>query len=1155
MLTMGGSAMAEARTVRRDLSTEYPIGATTLPLGVILGIAIGGALLLFTILVTIGIVHVKRKHRRQQNETEEATEDGNVDIDLKTALRSTRPPNVSIVQRSSFNPFLPLSEQQLRDEWDRYDALQKAYLERSKSPGGFYRNSSLSLRDSWPLMSNNSEGHSPEQTKVVLSPVAPPGYVVPDPRWPTRGSSLMKRKNSQDRSKSASPTKDPYPMDIMPYRKIHRRSTSENQLSTILRSTSQRLKATQRQSMNRTLTTLGRSPGLPPTERLPTPPMRKTPGNRETLVDEENVGSVGSSIGSIFDIYAQTPSPKKKHLRKFSKQSPVGLLSPPESVDSPDSLCISKSPDVVLPAPLTSRSRSPSRSARNVLTNQPGSDARDNPPQIYEDLDLTFFARDPEESKEDIKILSSPHCASLSGDPFYSSVKSSKPMTPSPRSQVSRPMHSRKATFGQEATPDRPASFYSPLRTVSGNVQSPSKRELPELPTTTEPNPFQWQPSEANQTRATPSNPKTMSNRRKGHKRSNVIRMSGFSRPTSTVEIVPEEAAEASTVEFNVPRHSPSLRAEVPQEFSPTRLLSSRKTTQRPPSTATFNPNLIIPAISSWSEDDSPTLGADTPRETGYSPTLSICNYYAVKDFNPEEDFLKPGISRSFQPSPSVIKSRRHGRNYSADIAFFPTPQFQQFLQERLLSFPPRPTEASPANVAPTAILTSTPTSQALSNTTSTMSGFHSSAATPALPILTVPSHLTGPRSEPPKHTTATLSPPPCTESMLSTISMLRRMNSQVSTLSSTSHANMDSSTQLAESSRSPAPKDISRGLDVNIIEENDKEFDPLNQEIDASPEERGRSRGSQHYLSLGQVSPSKSALYRAREKSTVRNSKNTRPRPERIDSHRIHKERKKRRTEEMNGGGMIDELEIVQESPGSSPPTGANKVLVVGNGSGNGNGSIGNNGLKFPTLSSEGSVGATPPRDGARLSALRLVTPDSQDTSLLNTNTNTNLKTTTTSSNSIFLQTITSDDPHFLASPKDTLTLTTNILNSKTDNSKTNSSTPPRWSDAMTKATMTSTRHESKMEHPSPLTPPKWTPSSNGAATSGLGVAGVRLLDKDGLVDRGCRLSLGFYDQDGFLKASPERERLLAERMKEERRREGNVRGGREERFSAFVM
>ncbi|KAL2067577.1 hypothetical protein VTL71DRAFT_2002 [Oculimacula yallundae] len=1074
MVTMEESAMVEGgKKAKRNLGTEYSVGSTTLPLGAILGIAIGGALLLFTLLVTVGVMHVKRKHRRESNNVAEASEDGNADIDLKTALRSTRPPPTSLVQRLSFNPFLPHSEQEIRDEWDKHDGLRRTPLAKSKttSQRGFFRTSSI--RDSWPLMSKESLGLPPGQTAMFLSPVAPPGYVVQDQKWPNRSTSLLGRKRSLDSSKSVSPTRETYAMDIMPYRKIHRRSTSENQLSTILRSTSQRLKAAQRQSMTRTLSTLGRFPGLPPSDRLPTPPpLGNVTENREELMDQELDESVTSSI---YDIYAQTPSPKKKHQRTSSKRSQVKSISLTESVKFKDNLRASESVDMPMSAPLTSPSKNSSGLGQKSFSNKAVGRAKDISAQIHQDHDVSMFATDLPNITSNQQILSPPQRISLSGDPFYSSVRSSKPVIPSPQIQGPRPMYFRKTTFGQEVTSERPAGFNSPLRDVSGNVQASPKRGLPEPKTNAESNPFQWYPQEAIPARATQNNSKKSNSRRKGHKRSNVIRMSNLSRPTSSVDIVPEEPEEASPLMLNGPKYSSFPRVEITQCSSPTQSPSSQRTSQRPPSIPIFNPTLILPITSTGSEDVSPALGVDRRSDTGYSPTLSVCNYYTEKDSGSEDDFFEPRISTSLQPSPSAIKYRRHERNYSADLALMPTHQSHQYLQEQLLSSSPLLAEIFPAKIVPpTQILTSRPTSPSLPNSISTMSGLRSSAATPAPPMLTVPNHLTGPRSEPGKHTRATLSPPRC-ESMLSTISMLRRMNSEVSTASSNSVTSAESPTMLSDALFPSTGNNTNTGLgmDVSIIEEDDNaSIKVLNSNTQTSIEERGRSRGSRHYLSMGQgqsppSTPSSSAPTRVSEKATMRQARHTRPRVEIRDSHRIHKERRKKRAEEMDGAGMVDELEAVQE--GSSPATGVNSIVRGSGGDGKASGS--DIGLRFPILSSEGRASDTSPRFGerspARLSGLRLVAPEIEG-----------LTTDFVDAimhpdkDSSLLQSIESDTQF---QPEDTqLDSLGKASKSSVLTEKNGNEGQVQWSDAVTEPSTHAIRRESKMEHPSPVTPPK---------------------------------------------------------------------------------
>lgn len=119
------------------------------------------------------------------------------------------------------------------------------------------------------------------------------------------------------------------------------------------------------------------------------------------------------------------------------------------------------------------------------------------------------------------------------------------------------------------------------------------------------------------------------------------------------------------------------------------------------------------------------------------------------------------------------------------------------------------------------------------------------------------------------------------------------------------------------------------------------------------------------------------------------------------------------------------------------------------------------------------------------------------------------------------------------------------------------------RWSDAMTKANVSVARRESKMEHPAPQ--PRWGLST--LVIPGLGMAAARLLGGSGGVQRGSVAStngdrieeegrgnpvgteeverpdsLGLYDQDGFLRSSPDREARQRQREKE---REARMLGG----------
>jgi hypothetical protein len=1020
------------------MGTQISVAPSTLPLATILGIAIGAALILFAILVSIAVTCVKRKHRLETKRMPESKETGLEDMDLQTAIRSTRPPEISLSRRLSFSPFSLLEKSISSSNW----ASQDLPMPKAKRPSvhtSLFR--MTGPRDSWPLLSNIPMAFLPGQSHMTPSPVAPPGYVVEDLKWPKRSSSILSRKKTSISQKHQTPhsrSVDPCIPVKASLRDLHRRSTSENQLSTILRSTSQRLKAAHRRSLSRTISAFSRYPGSPPTERLPTPPRKHATESREALVGKRFAESVA---GSICDSHRDR-SPEKESLGERSQPIPPRVNSLTPSGDSRDSLCRTKTPELLIPASLTSPSKHGLRGERRHKMEISSGSAKDISMMIHNDTRASLEAIGGQDTVENKTILTVQQI-SLAGDPFYSFVKSSKPI-PNAQIQGPRPqppLYIRKATFGQEATTERPEGFSSPLKDVSGNAQALLRTSQSELNIRSPaPNPFQWSPQEAMQTRATQTSPinKRTGSRRKGHKRSSVVRMSNLPRPPSTVDMVPEEPDEDSLFRFDSPPQPPIRRLEPMKSSScSTSSLSSRALSTQPPSSATFNPSLRIPGLVPRSEDNSPTLGLEDIRNgTPYSPTLSVCNYYSESGGGSEDEFFR-GRNPKAQVDKSAIKARRHGRNYSTDLSLFPTHQSQQEQQERLISFPP----PSLGN-SPTPIL-SPPSSRPLPNIDFSMTGVQLQSST-APPLLTVstPNHLIGPRSDHSKFNPRNRSPP--RNSVETTIGLLRRMNSEVSYSSNPSSPADGNSPVLPDHySTSVSGRD---------------DF-----------EERGRTRGSIHYLSIGNMAPKKD---KPRQRLVGKR-----------DSHRVYKERRQRRNETIERDVDGDkELTPVKEV--SSPATGANALGITN--------------LRFPTLSREGTNGPTPPRDNDRGTA-RVETADG------------------------------------------TPSLNRAITSDKDDSS--------RWSDAMTKPAHSVIRRESKMEHPSPQTPPNWSLNLGP-----LGLAGKRLMGEGGNKENegGRPESLGLYDQDGFLRSSPDREaaRLEKERDKENQRERMDAK-----RLSVLVM
>jgi hypothetical protein len=253
--------------------------------------------------------------------------------------------------------------------------------------------------------------------------------------------------------------------------------------------------------------------------------------------------------------------------------------------------------------------------------------------------------------------------------------------------------------------------------------------------------------------------------------------------------------------------------------------------------------------------------------------------------------------------------------------------------------------------------------------------------------------------------------------------------------------------------------------------------------------EEYRRSRpSSKYYLSLGSLNlapkqkEKDSSVQKARQRVV-----------EKRDSHRVYKERRKRRNEEIERDTEGDGKELTPVKEVSSPATGANALGIIG--------------LRFPTLSREGTNGSTPPREngvGVRVVEVADETP----------------------SKSLAVRVVEVGDE----SP---------------------TKVEGRWSGAIGKAKHEVFRRESKMEHPSPKTPPKWGMSELAA----MGLAGQRLMDgdKESQEGGGRPASLGLYDQEGFLRSSPEREAVRTEKervvqMEERERRDMK-------RLSGFVM
>jgi hypothetical protein len=406
--------------------------------------------------------------------------------------------------------------------------------------------------------------------------------------------------------------------------------------------------------------------------------------------------------------------------------------------------------------------------------------------------------------------------SSLSGDPFFSNQPSGQraPQIMGPREQTftSRPPFNHKGTFGLS----EPGKL--PLKSTSGNQGSASHPIGPRDKSNGLLNPFQWSPEEARrQAKPTQSVPKASGSRNRGHKRSNVVRMSNLPRPPS-VSMVPEEPEDNTPDKITgLVSSTTGLSTSNSQPDSPTSMYS-RSASARPPSIKDFNPSFSVPEISVTSAQLAPKSEFPLPP---YSSTLSIYNYYSSTELNASEDDFFDAHTSSNSPEPNH-KSKRHARDFSFDgkTNFLSSHQLDQMQT------------ADNGNKKDRASPTRAPTSP-----------FDLPGPPPTKAMAPPSTRLHGPRSPPRKLPR---------DSLQVSIGMLRRMNSEVSTYSVAS---------TVQSEGSPTLPDL-RGGGI-------------------SPKKEGRNRGSQHYLnamhSFGSPSPRKRyGGSRETSKSPTRKRKST---------------------------------------------------------------------------------------------------------------------------------------------------------------------------------------------------------------------------------------------------------------------------------------
>lgn len=1187
-----------------SIGAEVPVGSTAIPLGGLIGIAIGGTIVLIVFGVTV-VTYVKRNHLNAIKIREnEVREDKKTDL----AVRANSSPYSLPIFATPYHYLPPRNVPHRRstlvhtsfideDEDEEDDNIVRPGTKRSSLPKGLFQKKRSSIRDSWPLASRAqattaSLPHVQSEKNIRINCVAPPGYVLSEPQHPKR---TFSRKSPVKNSDSV---EDITIVDGEPRISHGRhRSNSENQLSSILKSTSQRLRDTHRRSVRKSWNNLGRCPGSPPKQRLPSPPLNKATESREVLLAPECSTPDHESLHSFQS--PRTPSPGKRVPRAAGRAFKKRGRSPTPSGESDDSLCGIDTPDLVIPAQLTSPSKSGRRfEQRHRMNLSPTKGSNSN-------IKTNHFSK-----------------PSLTSDPFLSSVRSAK-VTPPTTIYGPQPRYMRKATFGQEETQEEPINLGDlPLKDISGNQMGPLVKEPRSPPKSSEPNPFQWSPKEAMQVRPISASLNKVISKRKGHKRSNVVRMSGLSRPIS-VSVVHEES-EGDSPGMTTIISRPTLRVVEPSPSCTS--LASRQSSAvmpRPPSVSTFNPSISIPSLKPGSrqvslsqegfstpslkpsptfdipplkpverhtppepEEYSPTPPpsskikpilsvpplkpieryiSETPDPEDYSPTLSVCNYYS-ENINSEVEFFKHARSSLAMKS----QVRRHCQNIDEEIISPDTPT------DTLVSFPalpppeplteegdqsneseipdtvkfarppslasnpsnlaqlsngnmthPRP--PSPKRVSFNEIPNTRPSSPSRLSQSFTSSANNTlilgprsfsranapsplsipSASLPAPPLLStplpIPVHLTGPRPEP--HKSASYS---------------TAMTSFTSNTPSTTRDSIATSIGLLRRMNS----------EISCVSAGDTDSSPMVPGIGLDWNDRRRmSRASRLYLSIGSpidgaaVPNHRSSLSMLYPNSYSAYSSSYFPQGN-DSSTSINSigERRQSRSDLMNPnyGNLQEILEDISASREGSRGT-----------------------------STRGSSPVAMGRHGLNVKEKKL--------SL------TNLTILPDGGIGYMMDYENEDENEEVVQP---LSLSKTNTNSEKEGKENKESKDTRWSDAMIKPLTKTTRRESKMEHPSPKPPAKW------GWSQAVNVAKERLSrsptrDKENAMDnewdrgRDSPESLGLYDQDGFLRSSPERSKVAVDEENRGRARSATVIGAtgdimeekRRERLSADIV
>ncbi|KAI9744156.1 MAG: hypothetical protein M1818_002308 [Claussenomyces sp. TS43310] len=638
-------------------SNAGPFGGTTqtisLSQGDIVGIAVAGGFVIFGVL-TLMLMHVARKHHRRKYVRRPL--DLDTDTEVTQDVRSIMPAEM-VSTRSINKPFITTDK--INSAAGRREVAKREPMSSRTNlvPPSYHI---TGLRDSWPLVSMNQ---SPEVPMTLDGRLLEPNS--PEAAYYAAATTTLLRPPEQVHSRVSGLNTNMRPSQSAQLsvftdkrRSFGRRSVSENQLTSILRSTSQRLRDVRRRPVSRALSILSQGSGQPPEEKLPSPPKNTHGDSREVLVTLDQTEDYAESVkSSVLDMFSRTPSPARKVSRNAGSGKRQGRAPPVVDVSDDDSMYGANTPDIVIPAALTSPSKSKVRMEQRLKMRISSAESPVSI-KIREDnrtSNSAFGGRD---------IFGNSQTAGqarLNDDPFVSKESSRRPLNDKSSYNEDKYCSSHgKAAFGQDSSL-RSESPILPLKVLSGNISHPNNAFPGDKLLM---NPFSWTNDTQLVVKKSPSPQKPAISRLRGHQRSKTIRLSGLL--TQNVESVVEESENELYPKFEVAPTTIRLVDSVPDlsakatPGSPTSDYS-RIRTSRPPSVARFSTFLGASADSTQNGLSSSLVKTEEHTPATHSTTMSFYNLYSSQD--------APGVTPSALPTspPRSLKEKnvRHGRDPS----------------------------------------------------------------------------------------------------------------------------------------------------------------------------------------------------------------------------------------------------------------------------------------------------------------------------------------------------------------------------------------------------------------------------------------------------------------------------------------------------------